>query len=139
MRAPGDVEVVKIDFPDDNVGGEFDVIRMGTNRLQMWGSQNCLLESVEFGDVIEVEEVGDQYLFKRVAESGNYILYTYTAPRIKVESEEFYPFMEGIVGDDGHWEFLMRGFLLVFIPGSRQYDPSPEILAFFPEEDSEAG
>lgn len=118
---------ISVEFSEEGVTLPLELSQVGP-RLFRIGSVPIMVETVNFGDVIEAEPRADDGLrFVRIAETGGWRTYDFLIPPHLIESQRLAAILSHVLSLGGHWERVFGGVLFLCLPPTTDYDPSEDI------------
>lgn len=107
----------------------------GLNRFEldplsflMAGSEEELEALPRYGDVVEAEEVGPSALrFVRVVQRARLTRFEFIVSKQVADSDGLNKVLSKVEHHRGHWERVMDGIVLIFLPEGAGYDPTDDI------------
>jgi len=118
---------ISVEFPDEQVTLPLELALVGP-RLFRIGSVPIMVETANFGDVIEAEPRADGSLrFVRISEKGGWRTYEFLIPSHLIASQSIAAIQDRALSLGGHWELVFGGVLFLCLPPTTDYDPTEDI------------
>ena len=129
---------VSIAYPNGVTDGAALVTPLGSGEYRLEQDPlSCLIadrprdlkDLPNYGDVIAAEVIGPGALrFVKVVERAPLKRFQFLIPRDIAESRALEIVLSKVEAITGHWERVMGGVLIIYLPKDCNYDPSKEIL-----------
>jgi hypothetical protein len=118
----------QVSIPSEGVAFSAICSRLGENQYRL-DSIPGFVESLEYGDIFEAEQSGDELRFINIVSRGGRCNYSFLLTTSAREGPALRAVLTRVEQLGGVWEQIFGGTLCISMPANVEYDPTADVLA----------